>query len=81
VTIKVETIDDTTYDDITTNNELLDATINEIETKTYANELNYGYILTVKNNKYHILVNYPIDTSEETLSSINKIINSLKIKE
>jgi hypothetical protein len=81
ITIKVEQIDDKAYDEIVNNNELLDATINEIETKTYANDNNYGYLLDVNNKKYHITVNYPVNTSEETLSSINKIINSLKIKE
>ena len=81
ITIKVETIDDNTYEDIITNNELLDATINEIEAKTYANDNNYGYLLTANNKKYHIIVNYPNNISEEVLSSINKVINSLKIKE
>jgi predicted nucleic acid-binding Zn ribbon protein len=81
INVKVEIIDDEKVNEIITANEILSTNINNIDAKTYANNNNYGYLLTIKNNNYHIIVSYPDNTSEEILKSLNKIIESLKVKE
>ena len=80
INITFNKINDTEYFDVMNNNEVLDTTLNEIEAKTYANDNNYGYLLDISNNKYHIVINYTDDIEETVQASINKILKSLIIK-
>ena len=80
INIVFNKISDTEYFDIVNNNEVLDTTLNELDAKTYANDNNYGYLLDINNNKYHIVINYTDDIEESVQASINKILKSLIIK-
>jgi hypothetical protein len=80
INIVFNIIDEETYVDLLSNNELLDTELNDIEAETYANENNYGYLLDIKNTKYHIVINYTSDITEENQTQINKILKSILIK-
>ena len=80
INIVFNIIDEETYVDLLSNNELLDTELNDIEAETYANENNYGYLLDIKNTKYHIVINYTSDITEENQTQINTILKSILIK-
>lgn len=69
------------YNTYITTNEVLDDSLGEIPTKTFANDVSYYHIFTVKDKYYLIEINHKgLETSEETKLELSKIIKSLTIK-
>lgn len=84
INITFNKINDEEYNNIINSNEILDAKLNtNIETKTYATDTSYGYLLNINNIKYNIIVNFIKDKTiytEDIQSSISKILNSIVIE-
>ena len=77
INITYSIIDDSEYYEIMNNHETLDTALNTIDAKTYAEDNYYGYLIDYNNKKYHIVINYTDDISEEVQASINKILKSI----
>ncbi len=81
INIVIKNITFEEYNTFVTSNEVLDDSLGEIPTKTYASETSYFHIFTSKDKYYSIEVNYKdIQTSEEIKLELSKIIKSLTIK-
>ena len=80
ININYNVIDDTEYYEILNNHETLDTALNTIDAKTYAEDGKYGYLIDYNKKKYHIVINYTSDISEEVQASINKILKSITVK-
>ena len=73
-------VDAEKYFELSTNNELLDTTLNEIECSTYALDNKYGYLIDYNNKKYHIEVNYLSEDNENIQSKLSNVLKTIKSK-
>lgn len=78
--ITFNTISEEEYNEYINTNDVLDDTLGEISTKTFASDNSYSHIFTVNNTYYLIEVNYKDSTTSENIQlELSKIIKSLSI--